>query len=341
MFVDRVKIYVKAGDGGAGCVSFRREKFVPKGGPDGGDGGKGGDVVLEVDPHLSTLIDFRYKPHYRAKNGGHGKGKKMKGNNTPPLVLRVPPGTVVRDAETGEVLADLTEAGQRFVVARGGRGGRGNVHFVRPWRQAPRIAEPGEKGQERWIILELKLIADVGLVGLPNAGKSTLLSRVTAAKPAIAPYPFTTLYPVLGVVRVGEYESFVMADIPGIIEGAHRGVGLGLDFLRHIERTRVILQLVDISGLETDPFEAFEVVEQELKSYGADLHLRPRVVVGTKVDVLQDRGLLERFAGYVRERGYPFVAISAVSGEGLGELIGLTWRMLKGLEGKDGCGEEG
>ncbi len=339
MFVDRVKIYVKAGDGGAGCVSFRREKYVPKGGPDGGDGGRGGDVILEVDPHLSTLIDYKYKPSYRAQNGGHGKGKKMKGKDAPPLVLRVPPGTVVKDAETGRILADLTEPGQRFVVAKGGRGGRGNVHFVKPWRQAPRIAEPGEKGEERWIILELKLIADVGLVGLPNAGKSTLLSRVSHAKPAIADYPFTTLYPVLGVVRVGEYESFVMADIPGIIEGAHKGVGLGLDFLRHIERTKVILQLVDMSGFEVDPFKAFEVVEKELKEYGQGLEKRPRIVVGTKIDAVQNWALVNRFEEFVRERGFDFIKVSAVTGVGLKELVGRTWRLLK--EAGHGQGEEG
>ncbi len=333
MFVDRVKIYVKAGDGGDGCVSFRREKYVPKGGPDGGDGGRGGDVVLEVDPHLSTLLDYRYKSQYRAKRGEHGKGKKMKGKDAPPLILRVPPGTVVRDAETGEILADLTEPGQRFVVARGGKGGRGNVHFVRPWRQAPRVAEPGQKGEERWIILELKLIADVGLVGLPNAGKSTLLSSVTHAKPAIADYPFTTLHPVLGVVRVGEHESFVMADIPGIIEGAHKGVGLGIDFLRHIERTKVILQLVDMTGVEHDPFRAFEVVSEELAKYGADLDKKPRIVVGTKMDAVQDRDLVERFASFVKDRGYKFIPVSAVTRENLDLLIMETWKLLQEIGG--------
>lgn len=329
MFIDKVKIYVKAGDGGRGCVSFRREKYVPKGGPDGGDGGRGGDVILEVDPHLCTLIDFKYKPHYRAKNGEHGKGKKMKGKDAPPLVLRVPPGTVVKDAQTGEVLADLTEPGQRFVVARGGRGGRGNVHFVKPWRQAPRIAEPGEPGEERWIVLELKLIADVGLVGLPNAGKSTLLSRISAAKPEIADYPFTTLYPVLGVVRVGEYESFVVADIPGIIEGAHRGVGLGLDFLRHIERTKVILQLVDLSGFEHDPYKAFEVVEREMESYGAGLTQKPRIVVGTKLDLVQDEKKIIEFENFVKDKGFDFVPISAVVGKNLDILIKKTWQLVK------------
>ncbi len=340
MFVDRVKIYVKAGDGGAGCVSFRREKYVPKGGPDGGDGGRGGDVILEVDPHLNTLIDFKYKPHYRAKNGGHGKGKRMKGKDAPPLILKVPPGTVVKDVETGEVLADLTEPHQRFVVARGGRGGRGNVHFVKPWRQAPRVAEPGEKGEQRWILLELKLIAHVGLVGLPNAGKSTLLSRITHAKPAIASYPFTTLYPVLGVVKVGDYESFVVADIPGIIEGAHRGAGLGLDFLRHIERTKVILQLVDMSGWEHNPFKAFEVVDRELKEYGRGLEDRPRIVVGTKMDIVQDMAFVEKFREFVEGKGFQFVPVSAVMGQNLDLLVRKTWEMLKGESASYGEGEK-
>ncbi len=336
MFIDRVKIYVKAGDGGRGCVSFRREKFVPKGGPDGGDGGRGGDVILEVDPHLSTLIDFKYKPHYRAPNGGHGKGKKMKGRDAPPLVLKVPPGTVVRDAETGDVIADLTKPGERFVLAKGGRGGRGNVHFVKPWRQAPRIAEPGEKGEEKVVILELKLIADVGLVGLPNAGKSTLLSRISEAKPAIADYPFTTLYPVLGVVRVGEYESFVVADIPGIIEGAHKGAGLGLEFLRHIERTRLVLQLVDLSGFEKDPFEAFEIVDKEIKNYGAGLENKPRIVVGTKIDLLLDRSIIDKYEAFVKNRGYDFIAISAVTGENLDLLVTRCWDKLRKLKEESG-----
>ena len=339
MFVDKVKIYVKAGDGGDGCVSFRREKFVPKGGPDGGDGGRGGDVILEVDPHLSTLLDYKYKSQYRAERGGHGKGKKMKGKDAPPLILKVPPGTVVKDAETGDVLADLTRPGQRFVVARGGRGGRGNVHFVKPWRQAPREAEPGQKGEERWIVLELKLIAHVGLVGLPNAGKSTLLSRITNARPAVADYPFTTLTPVLGVVKVGDGESFVVADIPGIIEGAHRGAGLGLDFLRHIERTRIILQLVDMTGLECHPFKAFEVVERELERYGAGLEERPRIVVGTKMDAVSDSSLVEEFARFVGERGFEFIPISAVTGMNVDRLVMRTWQLLKETE-RDGEAEE-
>ncbi|MGB9668207.1 MAG: GTPase ObgE [Thermosulfidibacteraceae bacterium] len=333
MFIDRVKIYVKAGDGGRGCVSFRREKFVPKGGPDGGDGGKGGDVILEVDPNLSTLVDFYYSPQYIAERGGHGKGKNMKGKDAPPLILKVPPGTVVKDAMTGEVLTDLTKPGERFVVARGGRGGRGNVHFKRPWLQAPRFAEPGEKGEERWIILELKLIADVGLVGLPNAGKSTLLSVISNAKPEIAPYPFTTLRPILGVVSLGVGKSFVVADVPGIIEGASKGVGLGLEFLRHIERTKVILELIDLSGFEVDPYKAFDVLEKELKEYGNILD-KKRIVVGTKIDIVEDRKIIEEFGRFIKDKGLPFIAISSVSRENVDNLIKATWRMLK--EGDNG-----
>ncbi len=328
MFIDRVKIYVKAGDGGKGCVSFRREKYVPKGGPDGGDGGKGGDVILEVDPNLSTLIDFYYNPRYIAERGGHGKGKNMKGRDAPPLILKVPPGTVVKDAMTNEILADLTEPGQRYVVARGGRGGRGNAHFKKPWLQAPRFAEPGEKGEERWIILELKLIAHVGLVGLPNAGKSTLLSVISNAKPEIAPYPFTTLRPILGVVSLGLGKSFVVADIPGIIEGASKGAGLGLEFLRHIERTRVILELIDLSGIEVDPFKAFEVLEKELKEYGNILDKR-RIIVGTKLDIVEDPGIVERFEEFIRKKGLPFIAISSVTGFNVDKLLSMTWELLR------------
>jgi len=328
VFVDRVKVYVKGGDGGRGCVSFRREKYVPRGGPDGGDGGHGGDVILEVDPHLSTLMDFKYRPINRAKRGEHGKGKRQRGRDAPSLVLRVPPGTVVKDAETGEVLADLTRPGERFVVARGGRGGRGNVHFVKPWRQAPRYAEEGEPGEERWILLELKLIADVGLVGLPNAGKSTLLSRVSKARPKVADYPFTTLVPYLGVVSLPGYRSFVMADIPGIIEKAHEGAGLGLEFLRHIERTGVLLHLVDLSGVERDPWEALEVVSKELEAYGSGLEDKPRMVVGTKLDLIEDRNKVASFAERVEALGFSFSAVSAVTGEGVGELLEKTWQFL-------------
>ena len=298
-------------------------------------------MVLEVDPHLSTLMDFKYRPINRAKRGEHGRGKKQRGRDAPPLVLRVPPGTVVRDADTGEVLADLTMPGERFVVAKGGRGGRGNVHFVKPWRQAPRYAEDGEPGEERWILLELKLIADVGLVGLPNAGKSTLLSRVSAARPKVADYPFTTLVPYLGVVSLPGYRSFVMADIPGIIEKAHEGAGLGLEFLRHIERTRVLLHLVDLSGLERDPWEAFRTVGEELEAYGAGLEEKPRIVVGTKLDLVGDKARVESFRDRVEALGFSFQALSAVTGEGIEEMLEKTWQLLEEVKkGSPGSLEE-
>ncbi len=341
MFIDRVKVYVRGGDGGRGCVSFRREKYVPRGGPDGGDGGHGGDVVLEVDPHLSTLLDFKYRPVNRAKRGEHGKGKRQRGRDAPPLVLRVPPGTVVKDAETGEVLVDLTEPGQRFVVAKGGRGGRGNVHFAKPWRQAPRYAEEGAPGEERWIMLELKLIADVGLVGLPNAGKSTLLSRVSKARPKVADYPFTTLVPYLGVVSLPGYRSFVMADIPGIIEKAHEGAGLGLEFLRHVERTRVLIHLVDLSDMERRPWEALEVVSKELGAYGAGLEEKPRMVVGTKLDLIEARDGVVSFAEKVEALGFPFCAVSAVTGEGVDDFLERTWQLLAQVRGESEVSLEG
>jgi len=328
MFVDRVKVYVKAGDGGDGCVSFRREKFVPRGGPDGGDGGRGGDVVIKVNPHLGTLLDYRYRPINRAKRGGHGKGKNQKGKDAPPLILWVPPGTVVKDEATGEILADLTSPSESFAVARGGRGGKGNVHFVKPWHQAPRYAEEGQPGEEKWIVLELKLIADVGLVGLPNAGKSTLLSRISAAKPKVADYPFTTLAPYLGMVKLSDYRSFVVADIPGIIEKAHQGAGLGLEFLRHVERSRVLLHLVDLSGLEEDPRNALQLVSRELAAYGSGLDKKPRLVVGTKLDLVKEKKEVEAWAKELNNMGLPFHAISAVTGEGVRELLEKTWHLL-------------
>ncbi len=332
MFIDRVKVYVKAGDGGNGCVSFRREKYVPRGGPNGGDGGRGGDVILEVNPHLNTLLDFRYRPINRARRGEHGKGKGRKGRDAPHLVLYVPPGTVVKDAESGKVLADLTNPKERFVVARGGRGGRGNTHFIRPWRQAPMYAEEGKPGEERWIFLELKLVADVGLVGLPNAGKSTLLSKVSAARPKVADYPFTTLVPHLGMVRLSEYRCFVIADIPGIIEKAHKGAGLGLSFLRHIERTKVLLQLIDLSNMEHDPWEAFQVVSKELNAYGGGVKDKPRLVVGTKLDMVTHIEKINALAERFHALGLPFHPVSAVTGEGIKELLEMTWKLLKEVE---------
>ena len=283
-FVDRVKIYVKAGDGGPGCVSFRREKYVPRGGPDGGDGGDGGDVILLADPQLLTLYDFYHQVHFRAENGRPGQGKKMKGRDGEDLILRVPVGTVVMDAETGEVLGDLTEPYQTLIVARGGKGGRGNAHFATPTRQAPRFAEPGKPGEERWLILELKLIADVGLVGLPNAGKSTLLSRISAARPKIADYPFTTLEPNLGVVKLPDGETFVVADLPGLIEGAHKGVGLGHEFLRHVERTRVLLFVLSVD--REDLYADYQVLKKELKLYNPALLQKDYLIAINKIDLL-------------------------------------------------------
>ncbi len=320
-FIDYVKIHVQSGRGGKGCVSFRREKFIPKGGPDGGDGGRGGHVIIRADSQLYTLLDHRYKKRYRAKNGGHGMGKKMHGRDGEDMIIRVPVGTIVRDAHTGEILADLDREGAEVLVAKGGRGGLGNSHFATPVRQAPRYAQPGEEGEERDLILELKLLAHVGLVGLPNAGKSTLLSRISAARPKIADYPFTTLVPNLGVVKLDDLRSFVVADIPGLIEGAHRGAGLGHRFLRHVERTHLLVHLVDVSIMsEGRPEENLEKINRELIMYGADLEKKPQVVVASKMDIADSeklRGLEE----YCKIKGLTLFKISAVTGEGVDELI--------------------
>jgi GTP-binding protein len=326
MFIDQVKIYVKAGDGGDGCVSFRREKYVPRGGPNGGDGGKGGDVILKATSNLSTLLDLKYQQHYLGKRAGHGQGKDKHGRDSPNVVIQVPLGTLVRDAITEEVLADLTAEGQSVVVVKGGKGGRGNAHFATPTHQTPTEAEKGQRGEERWLLIELKLLADVGLVGLPNAGKSTLLSRISSARPKIADYPFTTLSPCLGMVR-GEGHSYVVADIPGLIEGAHTGKGLGIQFLRHIERTLILAFLVDISeGIKEDPVGHFKMLRTEIGAYqkprtGTFLTQKPFIVVGTKSDVKGQGERLERLADYCRREGYPFYSISAVTGEGLRSLI--------------------
>ena len=302
MFYDRTKIYVKAGNGGNGAVSFRREKYVPLGGPDGGDGGRGGDIILVADEGLRTLVDFRYKRHYKGDRGEHGQGKDRHGKSAEDLILRVPVGTIVKDAETGEILADFTKHGQREVVAKGGRGGRGNARFISNTNKAPTVAERGEPGEERWLLLELKLLADVGLVGFPNVGKSTLISKVSAARPKIADYPFTTLVPNLGVVRVEE-ESFVMADIPGIIEGAHTGAGLGLEFLRHVERTRLLLHVLDISGSEgRDPVQDFEIINRELREYSPALAERPMLVVPNKIDLPGSEDNLARLREHLRDK---------------------------------------
>ncbi|MEW5899603.1 MAG: GTPase ObgE, partial [Bacillota bacterium] len=286
MFYDTAKIYVKAGDGGNGCVSFRREKYIPEGGPDGGDGGRGGNVVFRADEGLRTLVDFHYQRRYLAGRGQHGKGKNMHGRSGEDLVVRVPAGTVVRDAQSGMVLADLVRDGQEVVVARGGRGGRGNARFAGPKNKTPVFAEKGEPGEERWLELELKLLADVGLVGFPNAGKSTLISRVSRARPKIADYPFTTLVPNLGVVTLGEGVSFVIADIPGLIAGAHQGAGLGHRFLRHTERTRLLVHVIDVAGVEgRDPLEDFYVLNRELFLYNPLLAQKVQLIAANKIDL--------------------------------------------------------
>jgi GTP-binding protein len=330
MHLDKAKIHVKAGDGGNGCISFRREKFVPRGGPDGGDGGKGGDVIFEADEHLSTLIDQIYTQHYRAQNGKHGKGKLMHGRDGENLVVRVPVGTIIRDAETGELIADLNEPGMKVVVARGGIGGRGNAHFKSSTYQAPRVAEKGEPGEERWLELELKLIADVGLIGYPNVGKSSLLARVSAARPKIADYPFTTLSPNLGVVRLAPGKSFVMADIPGLIEGAHQGAGLGDEFLRHVERTKLLIHVIDASGSEgRDPIEDYHVINEEISLYNPRLAKLSQIIALNKIDLPQARENLPHLLDFFREEGKKAFPISAITGEGIKELLWATYGLLE------------
>ncbi len=330
MFIDKAKIFVKSGDGGNGCVSFRREKYVPLGGPDGGDGGKGGSVVFEVDPGLTTLLDFKYRKKFVAETGGKGEGSKCYGKDGDDLHIKVPMGTIIRDFETNKIIADLSHKDDTFVIARGGKGGKGNCKFCTPTRQAPHFAEPGMPGEERWITLELKLLADVGLVGFPNVGKSTFLSTVTAAKPKIANYHFTTLKPNLGVVKAEGINAFVMADIPGIIEGAAEGVGLGLDFLRHIERTRLLIHVVDISGIEgRDPFEDFVKINEELKKYSVKLWDRPQIVVANKADMLYDEEVYEDFKKKVNELGFDKVyKMSAATKSGVDTIIKEAGRML-------------
>ena len=321
MFVDQVKIYVKGGDGGNGMVAFRREKYVPKGGPAGGDGGKGADVIFEVEEGLRTLMDFRYQRHFKANRGEHGMSKGQHGRKAEPMVVKVPPGTVVIDDDTKEVLADLTEHGQRAVVAKGGRGGRGNTRFATPANPAPEIAENGEPGQERYIILELKVLADVGLVGFPSVGKSTLLSVVSSAKPKIGEYHFTTIVPNLGVVETEDNRSFVMADLPGLIEGAHQGVGLGHQFLRHIERTRVVVHVIDMSAMEgRDPYQDYVTINQELKEYNLRLTERPQIIVANKMDIPEAEENLAAFKEQLKD-DYPIFPISAVTRQGLRDLL--------------------
>ncbi len=332
MFYDRAKIYVKGGDGGNGCIAMRREKYVPFGGPWGGDGGRGGDVIFVADEGLNTLQDFRYKKHFKAERGGHGMGKNMNGPAGEDLTVRVPAGTVIREAETGRLIADLVEDGQQVIIAKGGRGGRGNVHFASGTNKAPRIAEKGEPGEELWVELELKLIADVGLIGFPNAGKSTFISMVSAAKPKIADYPFTTLVPNLGVVSAGDEHSFVLADIPGLIEGASQGVGLGHEFLRHTERTRLLIHVVDTAGTEgRDPVEDIKTINRELELYDSRLAQRPQIIAANKMDIAPQAEenlvrIKEEFSGQ-----YEIFPISAATGQGLDKMIQKVARLLEEL----------
>ena len=321
MFIDEVRILVKAGDGGNGCLAFRREKFVPRGGPSGGDGGRGGDVILVSSEHENTLLKFRYNPEHKAERGRHGEGSNRTGADGQSLEVQVPVGTVVYDESTGARLYDFTHPGERFTVASGGRGGKGNARFATSTHQAPTEHEPGRPGEEKRLRLELKLLADVGLVGFPNAGKSTLISRVSAARPKIADYPFTTLEPNLGVVELPDYRSFVVADIPGLIEGAHEGHGLGIQFLRHIERTRLLVHLVDVSEASgRDPVQDFETVMDELASFSRDLFSKPMLVVASKMDVAQDPARVLALRLHVAERGMAYFEISSATGLGIEKL---------------------
>ena len=330
MFVDEAKIFVKAGNGGNGCIAFRREKYVPRGGPSGGDGGNGGSVYLEANPNDNTLLRYRYNREFKAERGRHGEGSNCTGHSGEDMILQVPVGTLAFDEQTGETIADLATPGQRVLIAHGGRGGRGNQHFAKPWHQAPREHEDGFPGEERHLRLELKLLADVGLVGFPNAGKSTLISVISAARPKIANYPFTTLEPNLGVVNAdgGSKEAreigrtFVVADLPGLIEGAHLGAGLGVRFLRHVERTRLLVHLIDTSDSNADdPVHSFEVINGELAAFSESLTEKPMIVVATKLDATSDRARLEALRGFCKQRRLEFHAISAVAGEGVKELV--------------------
>lgn len=331
MFLDHAKIYAKSGDGGNGCVSFRREKFVPKGGPNGGDGGKGGDVIFRASSQLSTLIDFRYKAHYKAERGHHGEGALKTGKNGKDILIKVPCGSIIKDFDTGNVLYELLKDGEEKIILKGGRGGKGNTHFKNSTNQAPRKAQPGEAGQEKTLQIELKLIADAGLVGFPNAGKSTLISKISSAKPKIANYAFTTLAPNLGIVRYKEYDSFVVADIPGIIEGASSGKGLGFQFLRHIERTRILLFLIDATNLDETKtrkefLKDYGILLKELKTYEAHLIDKPGIICFTKADAISD-GLKKKLTRMKTKEQK--IIISSVSGENLDELKTMIWNLLQ------------
>jgi len=321
-FVDEVKIFVRSGDGGAGCVSFRREKFVPFGGPNGGDGGRGGDVIIEADRGLSTLLDMKQRPHQKAERGRHGMGKDRHGASGDDLVIHLPVGTLVKDAETGDVLADLDQHGQRMVILKGGRGGQGNARFMTSTNRTPRFAQPGEPGEERWLRLELKLLADVGLLGMPSVGKSSLIAKVSAARPKIADYPFTTLVPNLGVVLYKDYRSFVIADIPGLIEGAHEGAGLGHRFLRHVERTRLLVHLLDpCRPPASDSLADYDAINRELALFDPELAGKPQIVVVNKIDRTDVKDLLPQICQTFTERGVHVFPISAATGEGIPELL--------------------
>src|ERR1700720_3377489 len=329
MFIDEAKIRIKAGDGGNGCMAFRREKFVPRGGPSGGDGGKGGDIVMESSERHNTLVHFRFNPEHTAQRGRHGEGSNKTGRDGGDVVLKVPVGTIVYDDETGEKVFEFTQPDQSFVIARGGRGGRGNARFATSVHQAPREHEAGRPGEEHTYRLELKLLADVGLVGFPNAGKSTLISRVSAARPKIADYPFTTLTPNLGMVRLTSDRSFAVADVPGLIEGAHRGLGLGHRFLRHLERTKVLVHLVDISGTSgRDPVDELNTVRRELELFQPELAAKPHLVAANKIDALDDESRVSELSRRARALGLPFFRISAVTGTGVPELLEAVWSNL-------------
>jgi GTPase len=329
-FIDEAIITVQSGDGGRGCVSFRREKFIPRGGPDGGDGGKGGDIVLKTSPGKRTLYQFRFQKHFKAKNGSHGQGKQKTGKNGQDLVIELPPGTLVTDADTGQVIKDLIECGETIVLARGGRGGQGNTRFKTSTNRAPRFAQPGEPGETKTLRLELKLLADVGIIGLPNAGKSTLITAVSSAHPKIGSYPFTTLYPSLGVVQTGWAEPFIVADIPGLIEGAHKGTGLGIRFLRHIERTRILVHLIDVSAMDmNNPLKAYTTVNKELAMYNQELTEKPQIVVLNKMDLPDVREAAKKFQDAIKEKQVVF--ISALTGQGIENLKSKIIRLLDSL----------
>jgi GTP-binding protein len=329
-FIDEAIITIQSGDGGKGCVSFRREKFIPRGGPDGGDGGKGGDIVLKTSPRKRTLYQFRFKKHFKAENGSHGQGKQKTGKNGQDLTIELPPGTLITDADTGQVITDLIKCDETVVLARGGRGGQGNARFKTSTNRAPRFAQPGEPGESKTLRLELKLLADVGIIGLPNAGKSTLITAVSSARPKIGNYPFTTLFPSLGVVQTGWAEPFVVADIPGLIEGAHKGTGLGIRFLRHIERTRILVHLIDVSAINTDNLlNAYNTVNKELAMYNQELTEKPQIVVLNKMDLPDVREAAKKFQAAIKEK--QVILISALTGQGIENLKSKIIQLLDSL----------